>query len=94
MINKTNAVLKEWSEDRLLSHLQEQIMSLVEYLDCFILQSNQWKALYFINSATDLRSDFVSANDEHNFPAPRIHKTGPAGVQYDIISILSTKSNR
>lgn len=47
-----------------------------------------------INSTTDLRPDFVSANDEHNFPAPRIHKTGPAGVQYDIIPILSTKSNR
>lgn len=42
---------------------------------------------------TDLRPDFVSANDKHHFPAPRIHKTGPAGIQYDIISILSTKSN-
>lgn len=73
---------------------KSNIMSPVWYLDCFVLQSNQWKALYLINSTTDLRPDFVSANDEHNFPAPRIHKTGPAGVQYDIIPILSTKSNR
>lgn len=46
------------------------------------------------SSTTDLRPDFVSANDERYFPAPRIHKTGPAGIQYDIIPILSTKSNR
>lgn len=82
------------TDARLLPHQQEQMMSLVQYFDCFVLQSNQWKAFYLINSTTDLRADFVPANDEHNFPAPRIHKTGPAGVQDDIIPILSTKSNR
>lgn len=46
------------------------------------------------NFTTDLRPDFVSANDEHHFPAPRVHETGPAGIQYDIIPILSTKPNR
>lgn len=59
------------------------------------LSQTTWatSALVQFSSTTDLRSDFVSANDEHHFSAPWIHKTGPAGIQYDIIPILSTKSN-
>lgn len=40
-----------------------------------------------------LRSDFVPAHDERDLPAPRVHKAGPAGVQDDVIAILSTKSD-
>lgn len=41
----------------------------------------------------DLRSNFMPTNDERDLPAPWVHKAGPAGIQYDVISILSTKSN-
>lgn len=38
-----------------------------------------------------LRADFVPANDEHHLPGPRIHEAGPAGIQDDVVSVLSTK---
>lgn len=74
--------------------LQEQhyIWTLVLRPLCFAEYSKKNTVInQFYN---DLRSDFVSANDEHYFSAPWIHKTGPASIQYDIIPILSTKSNR
>lgn len=41
-----------------------------------------------------LRSDFVASYDEGHFAAPRVDEAGPAGVQSDIISILTAQSNR
>jgi len=32
-------------------------------------------------------------DDERNLPAPWVHEAGPIGVQYDVIPILTTKSN-
>lgn len=51
------------------------------------------KSFYKTPTLTDLRSNFMPTDDERNLLAPRVHEAGPAGVQYDIISILGTESN-
>lgn len=38
-------------------------------------------------------ANFVSADDERHFAAPRINKAGPTGVYGDVLSITSTEAD-
>lgn len=40
-----------------------------------------------------LRPDFVPSDDKGHLAAPRVDETGPAGVQGDVVSILTAKTH-
>lgn len=42
---------------------------------------------------SSLRSDFMSPDDEGHFAAPRVDEAGPAGVQGDMVPVLTAQAH-
>lgn len=59
--------------------------------DVHDFQRKQVNSVFVLSYA---RSDFVSSDNESHLSTPGINKAGPAGVQGDVISILTAQSHR